>query len=57
MKPRSEEDDAGQRNARLERREQRYQQTHFISLVLFVLFGVLILIEMSHRYNPPRIDY
>jgi hypothetical protein len=57
MKPRSEEEDAGQDNARLERQEQRYRQTHFISLALFVLFGVLILIELSHRYNPPRINY
>ena len=37
--------------------EERYKQIHFISLLLFVLFGVLILIELSHRYNQPRIYY
>ena len=40
-----------------EKEEQRYRQVHFISLALFVLFGVLILIELSHRYNQPRITY
>ncbi|HET6254093.1 MAG TPA: hypothetical protein VFE32_08470 [Puia sp.] len=40
-----------------EKEEQRYRQIHFISLALFVLFGVLILIELSHRYNQPRIYY
>ncbi|HUB60932.1 MAG TPA: hypothetical protein VL978_09530 [Puia sp.] len=40
-----------------EKEEQRFQQVHFISLALFVLFGVLILIELSHRYNQPRIFY
>lgn len=40
-----------------ELQEQRYQQIHFISLALFVLFGVLILVDLSHRYNPPRITY
>jgi hypothetical protein len=24
---------------------------------LFVLFGVLLLIELSHRYNQPQISY
>jgi hypothetical protein len=40
-----------------EDKERRFQQVHFSSLVLFVVFGVLILIELSHRYNPPRIRY
>ena len=69
MRPRAEEDvvdltnpvgtigggDTG--NAELERKEQRYQQIHFISLALFVLFGVLILVYLSHLYNPARITY
>jgi len=40
-----------------EEKERRYQQIHFLSLVLFVVLGVLILIALSHRYNPPRIRY
>jgi threonine/homoserine/homoserine lactone efflux protein len=40
-----------------EKEEQRYRQIHFISLALFVLFGVLLLIELSHRYNLPQISY
>lgn len=40
-----------------EKEEQRYRQVHFISLALFVLLGVLLLIELSHRYNQARIDY
>lgn len=40
-----------------EKQEGKYQQMHFISLALFVIFGVLILIELSHRYNQPRISY
>jgi NhaP-type Na+/H+ or K+/H+ antiporter len=57
MHPRGEEEGTDQENARLERQEGKYQQIHFISLALFVLFGVLILIELSHRYNQPRITY
>jgi hypothetical protein len=61
MHPRREEGDtdgnADQQNARLDRQEGKYRQIHFISLALFVLFGVLILIELSHRYNQPRISY
>jgi hypothetical protein len=35
--------------------ERRYQSIHFITLFLFVLFGVLVLIQLSNRYNyvPP----
>ena len=40
-----------------EKQELQYRQLHFISLALFVLFGVLILVELSHRYNQPRISY
>ena len=35
----------------LDRREQRYQSIHFITLALFVLFGVLILIQLSGKLN------
>ena len=57
MKPRSDgpEPDAG--DQRLEKLERQFQQVHFISLSLFVLFGVLILVELSHRFNPRRINY
>jgi hypothetical protein len=57
VKPRSEDPQPSPGDQRLEKLEQRYQQIHFVSLSLFVLFGVLILIELSHRYNPPRIGY
>jgi len=32
-----------------ERLESRYQAIHFITLALFVLFGVLILVHLSHK--------
>jgi cytochrome bd-type quinol oxidase subunit 2 len=32
--------------------ERRYMAVHFITLALFVLFGVLVLIQLSHRFNP-----
>lgn len=35
----------------LDRRERRYQSIHFITLALFVLFGVLILIHLSGKLN------
>jgi small-conductance mechanosensitive channel len=35
----------------LDRREQRYQSIHFITLALFVLFGVLILVQLSGKLN------
>ena len=31
--------------------EKKYQSLHFITLALFVLFGVLILIVLSNRLN------
>jgi hypothetical protein len=45
--------DEGQtrRLADLDRREQRFQSLHFITLALFVLFGVLILVQLSMRPN------
>src|SRR6185312_2913542 len=39
------------RMARLDRKERFYQVLHFITLWLFILFGVLILIQLSHRFN------
>lgn len=56
MQPRDEKDTAG-RNAWLDRQEGKYQQIHLISLTLLVLFGVLILVILSHRYNQPQINY
>jgi cytochrome bd-type quinol oxidase subunit 2 len=39
------------RLAELEKQEKKYQSLHFITLTLFVLFGVLILIHLSNRLN------
>lgn len=41
--------------ADLDRKESRYQSIHFITLSLFVLFGVLILVQLSDRFNPKHI--
>jgi small-conductance mechanosensitive channel len=35
----------------LDKKEKKYQSLHFITLSLFVLFGVLILIHLSNRLN------
>jgi hypothetical protein len=35
----------------LDKKEKKYQSIHFITLSLFVLFGVLILIDLSNRLN------
>jgi hypothetical protein len=45
--------------AELDRKESRYQTVHFITLFLFVLFGVLVLIQLSNRLNaaPPGRGY
>ncbi len=45
------DEEHAQRLAGLDRRESRYQSLHFITLALFVLFGVLILIHLSHKLN------
>jgi small-conductance mechanosensitive channel len=37
--------------AELDKKEKKYQSLHFITLSLFVLFGVLILIHLSNRLN------
>jgi hypothetical protein len=34
-----------------ERLESRYMTIHFITLALFVLFGVLILVHLSNKLN------
>jgi hypothetical protein len=39
------------RRAQLDKQEKMYQSLHFITLSLFVLFGVLILIVLSNRLN------
>ena len=43
------------RLAMLDRKESFYQAVHFITLALFVLFGVLILIQLSSRLNHPML--
>lgn len=57
--PRFDEAAQVRRLAELDRKESRYQTIHFITLFLFVLFGVLILIRLSHRLNaaPPGRGY
>lgn len=40
-----------QKLAELDRRESRYQAIHFITLALFILFGVLILVHLSGKLN------
>ena len=40
-----------ERLAALDRQERRYLSLHFITLFLFVLFGVLILIHLSDSIN------
>ena len=39
------------RHGELLRKEQRYQSIHFISLLVFVVLGVLILIAISRRID------
>ncbi len=39
------------RLAELDKKEKKYQSIHFITLSLFVLFGVLILIHLSNQLN------
>jgi cytochrome bd-type quinol oxidase subunit 2 len=34
-----------------DKKEKKYQSLHFITLLFFVLFGVLILIHLSNRLN------
>ena len=51
MPPGGDEKTHAQRLAVLDRREKRYQSIHFITLSLFVLFGVLILVHLSHKLN------
>jgi hypothetical protein len=51
MPPGGDEKTHAHRLAELDRRETRYQSIHFITLALFVLFGVLILVHLSHKLN------
>ena len=51
MPPDGDENIHAERLAELDRRETRYQSIHFITLALFVLFGVLILVHLSHKLN------
>lgn len=44
------------RMAYREAEERRYRSIHFITLFLFVLFGVLILIRLSDKLNSPSPD-
>jgi hypothetical protein len=57
--PRLDETAQVRRLAELDRKESRYQTIHFITLFLFVLFGVLVLIQLSNRLNgsPPGRGY
>ena len=51
MPPGADDRAHAERLAALDRREQRYQTIHFITLSLFVVFGVLILVHLSHKLN------
>jgi hypothetical protein len=51
MSPDADDPEQTRRLAVLDRREQRYQTIHFITLALFVLFGVLILVHLSNKLN------
>jgi hypothetical protein len=53
--PEHTDQEHAQRLSVLDRREQRYQSIHFITLALFVLFGVLILVHLSGKLNQPTI--
>lgn len=44
-------EDHTRRLSLLDQKEDRYQAIHFITLALFVLFGVLILVHLSNRLN------
>lgn len=49
--PAHNEEEHAQKLALLDRREQNFQAVHFITLALFVLFGVLILVHLSNKLN------
>ena len=49
--PAHNEEEHAQKLARLDRREQRFQAIHFITLALFVLLGILILVRLSDKLN------
>jgi hypothetical protein len=39
------------RMADIPEKEKKWQSLHFITLALFILFGVLILVKLTDRYN------
>jgi len=47
--PRATAEEHARRLAMLDNREHRYQSIHFITLFLFVLLGVLLLVQLSNR--------
>jgi hypothetical protein len=51
IRPDTTDEEHVQRLATLDRLERRYQSLHFITLALFVLFGVLVLVHLSNRLN------
>ncbi|HEV2480779.1 MAG TPA: hypothetical protein VGS79_13980 [Puia sp.] len=51
MPPDTTSEEHADRLARLDRLESRYQAIHFITLALFILFGVLILVHLSNKLN------
>lgn len=54
-RPPFDEEEHARRLAYLDRREHFYQSLHFITLALFVLFGVLILVQLSTRLDHPML--
>lgn len=51
MPPDATDKEHAKRLAELDRLESLYQAIHFITLALFVLFGVLILVHLSNKLN------
>ena len=49
IRPDTTDEEHVKRLAILDRLERRYQSLHFITLALFVLFGVLVLVHLSNR--------
>jgi uncharacterized membrane-anchored protein len=35
--------------------EQKWRSIHFLTLALFVFFGVIVLVQLSHRLNTAHI--
>jgi hypothetical protein len=47
----NEEEEDGPRRPEPGRKEKLYQSIHFITLFIFVVLGVLILIQLSNRLD------